>query len=1133
MPNPSSLKKLLILILFAFHLVACDNTCVESDEFSVIPINLESNMKKMKVGVFGNYNHDSGGQYSEWYDTGLRTNGEKLTIYITGGWIYTSGSPTSTQEDVDKFPLCTYCSKDITDTNPRQNCICHNSLSQTPQPELLETGENATCSSQADYIDPDKCTCFNRGNNYVSRYGVYHQIRNSLKKAPYNENRQALMGQKQSICRLNRGMGAYISLWGTNGAQTPTRAYHLFTEEEYCPVPRGSNGECMKNGNDVTRHVYRSPNDLIFIKDDGLQNDLPTTSTSTPGFQYHGPNEVVKVMMYDGYYDDNAGKYNLYFSGGFGGDSTSFILEFITGLFEDVLLGKVNTEGVRSGGVIEFMYNSTVNYPVFQIALKLSLTLYIMFFGASYLMGVVDITRKEISMIILKLALVIMFTSATSWVAYKLFIVNFFKDGMDSLMGMVMMSTDNATGESSNLNFIAQGGRGIDSSNATRFSYPDLIMKKMLSPSVAKKLLGVIGDGNIYGLIYFPLTYLLIFYFIYVMLLTCSIYIVSMTKMLFLLALGPIFIVLALFSKTNDMFKSWIAFLGSRALEMTLLFLVLSPFLITIDRYFTDLLYFKVCGVQKGIPPVYITILQTSGLDRSLFEWLLMILKIAVIIFIMQNVIDRVSYIAGSLINIGGIPNQDIISKAGYGQSGFGLAMGAVNSAIGLVASGAKYAASITASNATAPAIGLATAIARRTGIADAWNAIGKKIPFRGPRTRMRDNVIKSAINQAKQEGINNGLSGKELDRFVREKTMENLASRIANEPSKMALLGVDSKNISKVMDQVLIRDAMKDHLKEKAQEFKDQGLLGKEMRQALREEAKNWANQNVYDQKAQAKVENLLKDSSIKSFVRGQAEYSSSEAAQIFDRHSDRQKYLEHLQDNKIRNQRKWQEAKKNPITKMVPYLLSRAKHEIIGDPKGNPNLMRRNFDRKAHLEDNPRQGLRKYNPLSYVNFLDKRLYPNQHQETTELHNRLLQRGLARRLAGDFNVDDKIKDQHKIAMIRNSMADQLKNLAEQEIANKVIKAEDQGLSQNEITENLMQELYDNFVVDDGRTLFEKAVQHDYLSGETGENSMFYQLTNLFNDPDQPSDSQEAYSKNMFTNFLTPEQINIFNSRNR
>ncbi|GDX36481.1 hypothetical protein LBMAG18_09920 [Alphaproteobacteria bacterium] len=1111
MINFKGLKKLFVLLLLASQIFSCDTTCVEADEFSIIPINLDSNMRNMKVGVFGSYNHNDGGQSSDWYDTGIRTNGSKITLTLVGGWIYSGGSLSSTQEDVDKVKLCKYCSKDIADPNPTQNCICHNYDSDKPDPELKKDGTKETCSA-GDQTNPEKCTCFDRGLDSVTKYGVYHQSRNSLEKTS-DIQRKPLKGQDQSNCRMARGMGAYISLWGVNGAQTPNRAYHLYTHREYCPVPRGPNGECEKNGVNVLRYIYESPNNTIFIKDDGAGNILPTVSTSVPGFQYHGPNEVVKLIIYDGFYDDNAGKYSIYFVGGFGSEKTNFILEFITGLFEDVLLGARNSEGQRVGGILEFFYNSVVNNPPFQMTVQFMLVLYIVFFGGSYLMGVVDITRKELSMIIMKIALIVMFTNPLSWGMYKSFIVNFFKDGMDQLMAMIMMSTDTATGESSNLNYIAQGGRAIDGSNATRFSYPDLIMKKLLSPAVAKKLLGVIGDGNIYGIIYFFVTYALIFYFIYVMLLICSIYLISFLKLILLLGLGPIFISLALFSKTNQMFKSWLSFLGSRALEMAILFLVLSPFLMLIDRYFTELFYFRVCGVSKGIPPVSLIILQTTELDRSLFEWLLMFLKIATVIFIMQTILDRVPQISGQLISIGGIPNQDTSSKIGYGASGFGLAMNAANAAIfgtlGAIKEAANF--SLNKSGIVPAVIGGATAIARKTGIASAWNAIGKKIPFRGPRTRMRDMVIEGAIKEARAQGIDNGLSGKELDKFIRDTAMDNLARRIAEDPNKMAMLGVDAKNISKVMDRVLVRDGLKDFLKDRAQELKSEGLVGKEMRQKLREDAREWAKNNLYDTGGLNKVDNYLKDRSIRSFLRGNAEYSSSEAAKIFTTPQERAKFLLHLEDLKHRNQKKWENAKKNPITHMFPYLLSRAKHEIIGDPKGNPNLLRKNFDRKAFIEENGRPTWGRYlNPISHINFLDRRFNKDKFEETKQFHDELLRDQLREKIAqdeegiGEVKATDKKavrKQKNKKISQRDMMKNKLRELAVADIEKQLNKEPDyEDYSKSfsfpgsyERKEQLQEKLLRDIFEDDGsgRNLFEKAVQYDYLSDkEYGKPSM-------------------------------------------
>ena len=1093
------LKKLLILLALALQLFSCDDSCVEADEFSISPIYLDSNMRNMRVGITGQYDHITGGQVAEWHNTGLRTNGTKITVFMTGGWIFTGGSSTVKQEQVDTFPICTFCSKDIADANPRQNCICHGS--ETPTKEKEDNRNEASTCSASNYSDPDSCTCNMRGDDYVLKYGVYHQIRESLRKKPFNESRVYKEGKGQSICRLTRGMGAYISLWGTSGGDTPTRAYHMLSQEKYCPVARDASGQCIKNGVDVTRYVFRSPDNLIFIKNDGLNNNLPTVSTSTPGFSYHGSNEVVKVMMYDGYYDDNAGKYNLYFSGGTGSESQSFILEYIVGMVEDSILGEKNpTTGVRAGGVLEFLYNAIVNNDEFKLILKLSLSTYIMFFGGAYLMGLVEMSRKEISMIILKLSLVILFTTADSWGMYKTFVVNFFKDGMDDLMAMIMLSTDTATGDSSNLNFIAQGGRGIDGSNATRFSYPDMIMKKLLSPAVAKKLTGVMGDGGastFNGIIIFILTYALIFYFIYVMLMIASVYLVTMLKMIFVLSLGPIFIIFMLFSKTNDMFKSWLSFLGSRALEMALLFLILSPFLITIDKFFTDLFYYKVCGMQKGIPPVYLYIMQTQGLDRSLFEWLIMIVKIAGLIFIMQQVIDRASSIAGTLISIGGVANQDTTTKVGHGESGFSLASQMLNNAMGVAASVAKTLGGIGARGA-GMAVSGATSAARSSGIADMWNAIGKKIPFRGIRTRARDAVIEGAINQAKQDGIANGKSGKDLDQHIRENTMKILAKRMTNDTTRMELIGVDGKNIGKVLDRVLVGNGLREFIKDRAGELKEQGLVGKELRQKLREDSKDWAKENIYDSAGVSKVENYLKDSSFKSFLRSNAEHSSSQAARLFTNQGDKEKYLAHLQDLKFRSEKKWDDAKQNPVTKMLPYFLSRAKHQVMGDVKGNPELARSNFDRKAHIEEFGRNGLTRFNPLSYVNFIDKRLRKSSFNEMAEGHNEILQRRLANDLAEDLSGVGEIDQsetkpnraqKQKQINRRDNKKTKLRELAIGDIKNQ-LNQESNYSGEDAAREGLKNQLIDSMTKNDGKSLFEKAVQYDFLSDKKGQGSM-------------------------------------------
>lgn len=1097
MLNCKDCLKFLLLGLFSLMLFSCDESCVEPDEYAITPFVLDANMSKNRLAVTGGYDHENGGQQSDWFDTGIRTNGDKITVYITGSWIFNNGSENLTQDQIDTLPICNICSKDIAISGP-QNCICHSSLGQNPGPEKKDDGTYTSCVNAS---DPATCSCINRGDSYPVKYGVYHQILNSLKKNPANQDRLQLMGQKQSICRLTYGMGAYISLWGVSGGDVPTRAYHLFSTVQSCPVARDSQGRCMRNGKDLTRYVFTSADNKIFVKNDGLSNDLPTTSTSTPGFQYHGKNEVIKLIIYDGFYNDNAGKYKFYFSGGVANSPTSFLLEYIVSTVEDAVIGKKNSAGVREGGVMELMFNSIINNDAFKLIVSASLTLFIMFFGGAYMMGIVEMSRKEISLIILKLSLVLMFTNTESWFWYKTFVVNFFKDGMDDLMAMIMNSTDSVMKDPSNINFLAQSGRAIDGSSATRFSYPDLLIKKLLSPSVAKKLLAVFssgGFGMFYGVVIFPLAYALILYLVYVLMLIMMIYLITMIKMVFILALGPLFIVLVLFSKTNDMFKSWLSFLGSRALEMALLFLVLSPFLLTIDQMFTEMFYYGVCGVQKGIPPVNLIVLQSVDLNRSFVQWMVMFLKIAGIIFIMQNVIDRISYIAGSLISISGVPNQDTASRVGYGEGGFALASQALGQAMGLAMSGIKKAGSLGLKGAGMAVAG-ATSVARATGVASAFNAVGKKLPFRGPRTRMRDSIIEGAIKKAKADGEAYGKTGKALDQYVRNQAMKALSERIAKEPTKMAMYGVDGTNIGKVFDRVLIRDGMKNFMQMRAQQLKQQGLIGKDFRNKMREEAKEWARENSYDSGAEKKAGEFLKNARIKSLLRNQTEYSSTEAARIFSTDEERAKYLNHLQDLKYRSEKKWNKAKKNPFTHMVPYLISSAKHKIVGDVKGNPNLARENFDRKAKIEDQGRKGLQRYNPLTYVNFLDKRLRADEFKENAKHHDELLRQRLVDNLEKDYSdldsgeIDpsmkraDRYKKQKRINH-RDVMQTELRKLAIKE-------------AQRELSENIKkygdeygkkiysEDLVGSFTKDDGKTIFEKAVKYDYVQGLKGKDS--------------------------------------------
>jgi hypothetical protein len=203
-------------------------------------------------------------------------------------------------------------------------------------------------------------------------------------------------------------MGLSIGLFGSRGTEVPLRLYHLFSTYEICNIKRNSSGKCLaSDGSDMTRYVYISPNNRIFLKDDKAGND--GTDTNTSDDEYHGPNEYVKFKIYDNYYDDNFGKYQISILRGVGRDNgyDDGLLEFLVSLVENTMLGRVDANGDRQGGIIQSMYQSIVQDTNFITVVQISLGLYIALFGAAHMFGLTEWSKKEVMSRILKIGLII------------------------------------------------------------------------------------------------------------------------------------------------------------------------------------------------------------------------------------------------------------------------------------------------------------------------------------------------------------------------------------------------------------------------------------------------------------------------------------------------------------------------------------------------------------------------------------------------------------------------------------------------------------------------------------------------------------------------------------------------------
>lgn len=955
------LAKIIGVIFLAVFLSSCDGGCVSEDEFGGEFVTVKSNPGNDKItgsyddsvvcDVNGENCEVTGGQRVDWTDTGLRSSGEYFLIQITGEWTPWYGS-TTTADSINRLDPCNFCTKKPGFDTNLYNCICHQD--QTSVPEISADGFNPVagvdCSAGAgDEQDPNKCTCTTQLDSTpvsATDYTNYHIPLNFEDKFGNRKSPNA-----QSVCKYNGGMGLYIGLFGNSGHDVPQRVYHLFTQDRVCDIDLDSDGNCIdENGKDVSKYVFRSPNNAIFVKDDNHGNNSDDDYYGA-GATMHSANEVVKLMIYDSYYLDNNGSYNVVFYNGVGNAGNGKgLLEFIVSLVEDAVLGDIDSTSCtvdldtgtkhcdRTGGIIEFMYKSLVTDSGFATLVQILLSLYISFYGLSVLMGVANITQKELTTRLLKIGMLIFFTSPSSWYFYDEIVVNFFKNSMDYAVGLVMDASDSnlyspdPTKTSSLI--LAQMDRAVDVSSATRFAYIDTVIDKLLSMAVAKKVFGLFF-ATFFGILYIPIIYFLIAFFIYVMLLAASFYLVNVMKIIFVLALGPIFMCFSLFGQTNGIFKKWIAFLGSRSLEVLFLFLILYNFILIIDQKFTDLLYYSSCvKTWNEIPPFKFSILK-ANIDRSLVAWLTDFVALGGLIFITKMIIGQVPQIAGYLISIGEEGNKDA-DGVGRGGSSMTLArsmmgssglLGAAMDGLKIGASAAYFSAGASIQAGTSAYRAVKSSVARssigraiaNSAIGQAASTLNKVNPYR-LRDNYRNYLIDSEIKKYAKHAQDEGKTGKDAEMFIRRNVFNSLQQKMHREwgndtgkgqktynPTGMKLADINMTSIARRLDQKLIDEPLKAYIRNEAQSMKNSAnpLLGNQMREALAKNAQEWASKNL-TASSQAIASKLDKD--LNKFIKEQSTYTADEAAKAF--RGKENIFLDHLRDIEYKKSQKRQSA-------------------------------------------------------------------------------------------------------------------------------------------------------------------------------------------------------------------------------
>lgn len=654
-----TIYKAILIIFSAFLLSSCGGSpyCINANEFDSDTTRADSKT----ISIFGFYNNTNGGQTQNWQETGYQTNGLQLIIQIDGGW---NSWGRATSKD------CTICSKFINQefkdnvtaitATAGENCVCPAGVEPAKE---VDAPAGTDCTKTGDQQELGKCTCrkvFSNGNSISS-------ITTATKTPIVNFHHFALdyfnkNGSEKIIknsCSYKAGMGLFLGFFDNNGIMISEKPYHLFSQEEVCNVAK-TNGKCIdSDGQNIASYIYRI----------GDQDSTSLNITKPPS------NKIIKLTINDSYYSDNKGSYSVTFLQGIMKYKESGLLENLVIVFEDTMLGKLNSKGIREGGFVKGIYNGIVQSSIFIRILQICLSLYIVFFGIAVIMGVVEVGKKELLQRVLKLGLVVFFINPTSWVNYELYVVSFFKDGLDYLVNLVMTAYDYQADKSS-LSEIAKMSREQAVGNSTRFSFADIVIKSLFSNPVSKKIYGLFNASPI-GFIWILMIYSSIFFFIFVMLNAAMFYVVNLIKLVIALALGPVFIVFSLFSKTQDNFKKWLSFLATRAFEILILFLIAYSFTLIIDKEFKTMLTFRSCLEER----VFLWFLNYNVWKSypSIDSFSPYVLKIILLNYLTLMIITKIPAICSEIISVGGVFEKEKGAAPPGGSSAFGI----MNSALG------------------------------------------------------------------------------------------------------------------------------------------------------------------------------------------------------------------------------------------------------------------------------------------------------------------------------------------------------------------------------------------------------------------------------------------------------------------
>ncbi len=525
-------------------------------------------------------------------------------------------------------------------------------------------------------------------------------------------------------CNASNGLSLYLGLFPPNsdmpGYNNKIYAYHLYSFNQICRSYYGgicnnavtefklksapASGATAASGPEVLPKFFSANNGSIpagykikfkvydnyytdnnssdgyFINiTSGIQTQNTDNQHQDEGIIGNVKNKIDGIFIGSQSYNFQASHINyasLFFSSAYASDTPQTEQEKIDEIMESA----------KKSGLIRATYENFTRKN--QLLIRLVMSLFLLFYAVSYLMGLSEMNQKELVVRVFKIAIVFAFLdpalvgivkgdngqytappdgydssdysysskdyATLGFLLYQKYVVNFVLDGLNTLINIVsgfcktVMDSFTANDGANALQI-----EGISFSQNVNFAYFDKILESIFNIKTVGSIISAFFTKLVVGALLLVVFLYFLVKTIFKLLIT---YILNWLQIILALSLGPIFFLFLLFSRTKSFFTKWLAFIFARGLDIVILLALTFPFLSVIYNDLLQLIGQPAC--LRAIGPSFLRIgvwFQGDSVNDDLnnfFGYMFVLARDIALVYMVNLIASYAPKISGKIINI-------------------------------------------------------------------------------------------------------------------------------------------------------------------------------------------------------------------------------------------------------------------------------------------------------------------------------------------------------------------------------------------------------------------------------------------------------------------------------------------------